>query len=140
MKSDVKNMSINAFSKEILSEAIQNADLRNFLVSLGVELEQDPDSIKKINFSDLLRITEVFFKIKDQKKLSLLSRYNLKTIDYTIFENLLQGKSNKEIATKVQLSEQAIKYHLSKSFKKFKVKNREELRNKLKEITEPDPI
>ena len=48
-----------------------------------------------------------------------------------VLEQILAGKSNKEIATRVSLSEQGIKYHVSILLKMFSVRNRAHLRNKI---------
>lgn len=125
----------NKIIEEILSEdSLAGSDFKSFLSSMGIKLEKEELIEGKSTIADLIHLINIFIKARDQKQLTALSRFNLKTIDYSIIDQVLFGRSNKEIAAKVLLSEKAVKYHLSKNFKKFDVKNREELRIKLKKL------
>lgn len=55
------------------------------------------------------------------------SIYNLTDTEIKIVKLVLEGYSNKKIATELYLSEKTIKFHLYKIFKKLSVKSRSEL-------------
>ena len=44
-----------------------------------------------------------------------------------VIRKLLEGKSNRQIAQELNLSEKSIKFHLSKAYKKFNVVSRTQL-------------
>ena len=60
--------------------------------------------------------------------------FGLSTSKNRILEFLLKGFSNKEIADRINISEQGVKYHVSGLFKKFDATNRTELRDKIWKI------
>jgi DNA-binding CsgD family transcriptional regulator len=44
-----------------------------------------------------------------------------------VTEKVFEGKTNRKISEELQVSEKTVKFHLTKIFKKFKVKSRNEL-------------
>jgi two-component system, LuxR family, response regulator FixJ len=58
-----------------------------------------------------------------------LQRLGLNATQLRVMELLISGRSNKEIASVVNLTEQGIKYHVSNLLEKFEVKNRVQLRD-----------
>lgn len=66
-----------------------------------------------------------------QNRLSLL---NLNEKQVKVAELLLSGGTNKDIAAAINVSEQAIKYHVGNMLDIFNCKNRKELKIKIKEL------
>ncbi|MBK9295153.1 MAG: hypothetical protein IPM57_12075 [Oligoflexia bacterium] len=80
---------------------------------------------------DLIQKQNLAENKKLKTKLCLL---HLSDKQSTIVELLLNGRSNKEIAKSINLTEQAIKYHVGNMLSKFQCKNRKELRSKINEL------
>ena len=65
---------------------------------------------------------------------SKLERIELSSQQILILEILLRGCRNKENGNAVNLTEHGVKYHVGIFFRKFKVRNRQELRTKIYDI------
>ena len=57
-----------------------------------------------------------------------------------VLERILAGEGNKEIALKVNLSEQGIKYHVGILLKVFNAVSRADLRNKIIQMNLTSPL
>ena len=62
-------------------------------------------------------------------------KYDLSKREYEVIEQLIQGMTNKEIASHLYVSESTIKTHLSNIYTKLEVSNRVQAINKVKSET-----
>lgn len=76
-------------------------------------------------------------KTHESHFLTCLQKLDLNSTRIRILECVLTGMSNKEIASRMHLSEQGIKYHVGHLLKKFIAKNRAELKAKVLDIITP---
>lgn len=60
--------------------------------------------------------------------------FDKSTIQQDIINRIIDGWTNKQIAKQLNYSESAIAYHLTKLFKKYKARNRQELILKIMKI------
>lgn len=73
------------------------------------------------------------FESKPTQKNNLISDLGLSRRELEVVKELVEGKSNKEIADELFLSESTIKSHLSNIYSKLEVKNRVQAISKAKE-------
>ena len=86
---------------------------------------------KKSQSKTLLPAVQRALTTKNLELLGKLQSLNLNSIQVSILEMLIKGLGNKEISKTVNLSEQGVKYHLGRLFKRFDSTNRTELRGKI---------
>lgn len=94
---------------------------------------------KPFTSADIGRALEKTINARLDQYLKNLKKLNLTTRQIEIVENLLKGKSNKEISNSVGITEQAVKYHISQLLKQFNVFTRRDLRERIhRQIGESD--
>ncbi len=69
--------------------------------------------------------------LTDSDVTSRLQSLNLNSTQIKILDMLLKGLGNKEIASRVNLSEHGVKYHVRNLLRRFESSDRSELRNKI---------
>lgn len=91
---------------------------------------------KPFQMSHLVNVVKKALLQENLKLASRLQSLNLSAKQTEILEFLLQGKTNREIANTVKLSEPTVKYHVGELFKQFATTNRFELKEKVRSIIE----
>lgn len=86
---------------------------------------------KPFTRADVARSIEKIISNRFNTHLENLKHLNLTTRQISVVENLLMGKSNKEISSSVGVTEQAVKYHVSQLLRQFNVYTRRDLREQI---------
>ena len=104
-----------------------------FLIAIPYRYKSLSETKDKIAFN--LEVYKNQLKVQQEKESStkndkiehLKSKFSLSEREVEIIEAIIEGKTNKDIANDLFLSEATIKYHCSKLYKKLKVKNRNQV-------------
>jgi len=89
-------------------------------------------SIVNDNYGDKIGFMIIGAEVKELKQLKAL--YKITPREAQIIQLILSGKSNREIAVELNVSERTIKAHVSHIFSKFGVENRVNLLKKLRDF------
>lgn len=95
--------------------------------TLNLGLVSHKEQLLEKNLASTLNNQEILERFKE--------KFNLTQREMEVFNYIIQGKNNKEIAKELHLTEATIKYHCSKLFYKTSVKNRGQLTALFNSIT-----
>ena len=117
---------INGINKMIKNNYDSFSCRINFIKKDNIKILMDAKiSLVKDKFNDVIGIFIISREVKELQQFKAI--YNITDREAEIIENIIYGKTNKEMSDNLNISENTVKYHLRNIMEKLHFKNRAQM-------------